>query len=71
MEADQAAVLENTLRDLEKRNGHLNVGVLGAIAERDDPRPVGNVDLGLDAVGDGARLFFCGFRKYDGKFIAA
>ena len=29
-EADQPAVLENILRDLEKRNGHFNVGVLGA-----------------------------------------
>lgn len=29
-EADQPAVLDNILRDLEMRNGHFNVGVLGA-----------------------------------------
>jgi len=29
-EADQPAVLENILRDLEKRSNHFNVGVLGA-----------------------------------------
>lgn len=29
-ESDQPAVLENILRDLERRNGHFNVGVLGA-----------------------------------------
>jgi alpha-L-rhamnosidase len=29
-ESEQPAVLQNILRDLEKRNGHFNVGVLGA-----------------------------------------
>ncbi len=29
-EADQAAVLQNVLRDLERHDGHFNVGVLGA-----------------------------------------
>jgi len=29
-ESEQAAVLNNILRDLEQRNGHFNVGVLGA-----------------------------------------